>query len=133
MNSLPKLLTFAAGLAAAATGLFAQTTGTTPSIGTVPARPTTPNGSATLTPRPSAPPTEVQTLIRQFDAQREALLAQRRAELARLQNATAEERARILAEMQAAQATRQDEQRELARKIREELKVLREARRNGGG
>ncbi|MBL9203445.1 MAG: hypothetical protein JNN01_00060 [Opitutaceae bacterium] len=133
MNSLPKLLTLAAGLAAATTGLFAQTTGTTPSTGTVPVRPTTPNGSVTLTPRPSVPPTEVQTLIRQFDAQREALLAQRRAELARLQNATAEERARILAEMQAAQAARQDEQRELARKIREELKVLREARRNGGG
>ena len=134
MNALPKILSLTAGLMAASSPLFAQATVTTPTVGTVPTRPTMPNGSFNPV-RPTLPalPTEVQTLIRQFDAQRDALLAQRRAELARLQNATADERARILAEMQANQAQRQDEQRELARKIREELKALREARRNGGG
>jgi len=124
---IPKTLTLAAVLLVGSTGLFAQ------AAGTPPARPTVPVGPGPLTPRPGGMPTEVQTMIRQFDAQREALLAQRRAELAALQAANAEQRAALLAKMHEAQAARQDQQRELARKIREELKALREARKNGGG
>ncbi len=128
MNALiPKTLTLAAALLAGSTGLFAQ------AAGTPPVRPTTPVGMGLNMPRPGATPTEVQTMIRQFDAQREALLAQRRVELAALLAATAEQRAALLAKMHESQAARQDQQRELARKIREELKTLREARKNGGG
>jgi len=131
--SFPKTLTLAAALLAGSTGLFAQSAGTPSTPGTPPARPTGPLGGGLLTPRPGALPTEVQAMIRQFDAQRETLLAQRREELAKLLAATAEKREAMLAEMHKNQAARQDQQRELARKIREELKTLREARKNGGG
>jgi len=72
-------------------------------------------------------------MISQFNAQREDLLAQRRADLAALQAASAEKRADLLAKMHENQAARQVQQRELARGIREQLKALREARKNGGG
>ena len=128
MNALlPKTLTLAVALLAGTTGLFAQ------AVGTPPVRPTVPMGEGPHGPRPGALPTEVQMMISQFNAQREDLLAQRRADLAALQAASAEKRADLLAKMHENQAARQVQQRELARGIREQLKALREARKNGGG
>jgi Skp family chaperone for outer membrane proteins len=98
------------------------------------AQPTTPPAA-----RPALPtlpkitlPADLQALIQKFDAQRDVILAQRRADLEKLKNATAAERAKLLSDMKAKGMELSAEQRELARNIREELKKLRAARKTGG-
>jgi hypothetical protein len=120
---MKKLLTLVLSLVALNGALFAQPT-TAPGASARPAIPTLPK--ITL-------PADLQALIKQFDAQRDAILAQRRADLEKLKNATEAERAKVLTDMKAKGMAVSAEQRELARNIREELKKLRAARKTTGG
>ena len=124
---MKKLLTLVLSVLALKGALLAQST-------TAPAAP-----AARPAARPAMPtlpkitlPADLQALIKQFDAQRDAILAQRRADLEKLKNATEAERAKLLADMKAKGMSLSAEQRELARNIREELKKLRAARKTGG-
>ena len=78
-------------------------------------------------------PPEVGALLERFRAQSEALLAERRVLLSGMASATVEERQAAIAALRELQKGLAVEQRELARQVREELRTLREARRNGGG
>lgn len=74
----------------------------------------------------------VHALLDQFKAQRDEFMAARRALIERLRNATEEEKRAILEQLKAEQKERVAEQRALGKQIRDELKKLREERRNGG-
>lgn len=101
---------------------------------TAPSAPTAPVSRPAMPTLPKITlPADLQALIKQFDAQRDTILAQRRADLEKLKNATEAERAKLLADMKAKGIELSAEQRELARTIREELKKLRAARKTGGG
>ena len=125
---MKKILTLAFSLSVLSSALLALPTTTTapaaPSTSARPAMPTLPK--ITL-------PADLQALIKQFDAQRDAMLAQRKADLEKLKNATEAERAKLLADMKAKGMALSAEQRELARSIREELKKLRDARKKTSG
>jgi len=121
---MKKILGFVLSLLALNGALLAQSTTTAPAPATRPAMPTLPK--ITL-------PADLQALIRQFDAQRDSILARRRADLEKLKSATEAERAKLLADMKAKGLATSQEQRELAKSIREELKKLRAARKTGGG
>lgn len=76
----------------------------------------------------------VQTLLNAFDAKRDAFIAERQKLVDQLAAAkTDAERAKILEDMKKEQELRQDEQRDLAKEIRGQLKSLREQRKTGGG
>lgn len=120
---MKKLLTLVLSVLALNGALLAQSTTAPAAPAARPAMPTLPK--ITL-------PADLQALIKQFDAQRDAILAQRRADLEKLKNATEAERAKLLADMKAKGMSLSAEQRELARNIREELKKLRAARKTGG-
>lgn len=80
--------------------------------------------TATPPPRPASPATGagVQQLVSEFGEQRQDRLDQRRALLERLQAAkNEEEKKRIIAELRQQQQQRLEQQRELARQIREQL------------
>ena len=125
---MKKILTLALPLLALNGALLAQpTTTAAPAAPSTSARPTMPTmPKITL-------PADLQALIKQFDAQRDAMLAQRKADLDKLKNATEAERAKLLADMKAKGMELSAEQRELARNIREELKKLRDARKKTSG
>jgi hypothetical protein len=114
---MKKILGFVLSLLALNGALLAQSTTTAPAPAARPAMPTLPK--ITL-------PADLQALIRQFDAQRDSILE-------KLKNATAAERSKLLADMKAKGLATSQEQRELAKSIREELKKLRAARKTGGG
>ena len=123
---MKKLLTLVLSVLALNGALLAQST-------TAPAAPAAPAARPAIPTLPKITlPADLQALIKQFDAQRDAILAQRRADLEKLKNATEAERAKLLADMKAKGMSLSAEQRELARNIREELKKLRAARKTGG-
>jgi nucleoid-associated protein YgaU len=80
-------------------------------------------------------PAGLQTLITQFRTQREQLLAARQALFASLQGKTAEEKQQILAAAKEQLQTTLDEQKALAKQIREQMRQLRDEQRknNKGG
>ena len=128
-NPMKKTLALVLSILGLNAALFAQST-------TAPAAPTAPTPPTSRPAMPTLPkialPADLQNLIKQFDAQRDAFLAQRKADLDKLKNATEAERAKLLADMKAKGMELSAEQRELARNIREELKKLRAARKTGG-
>jgi hypothetical protein len=77
-------------------------------------------------------PADVQKAIDQFNAKRDAMIADRQAMLDRLKNATAEDKKAILDQMQAQQKDLLDAQRALGRQIRDELRKLRQSQPSGG-
>lgn len=77
-------------------------------------------------------PTDVQTLVDQFRAQRSALLDARRAALSGLKDATEEERRAALTALRESQREQAGTQRDLARDIRRELRDLRRDRAGSG-
>lgn len=70
---------------------------------------------------------DLQRLMSQFNARRDALIADRDALVAQLKEATAEQRKAILEKMQAQQKLALEEQRALGRQIRDEMRKLRES------
>jgi hypothetical protein len=71
----------------------------------------------------------VQGVLQKFDAQRDAMMAERKALLDKLQAAkTDAERKAILDQLKAEQKTNIDEQRALGKEIRAEMKKLRDAK-----
>jgi hypothetical protein len=83
--------------------------------------------------KPDKPaPADVQKAIDQFNAKRDAMIADRQAMLDRLKNATAEDKKAILDQMQAQQKDLLDAQRALGRQIRDELRKLRQSQPPGG-
>jgi len=76
----------------------------------------------------------VQTLLNTFDAKRDAFIAERQKLVDQLAAAkTDAERSKILEDMKKEQELRQDEQHDLAKEIRGQLKSLRDQRKTGGG
>jgi hypothetical protein len=75
----------------------------------------------------------VRTLLQDFATKREQYIAERKALIEKLKTATDAEKKQILDQLKADQQARIDEQRELAKQIRDELKKLREARKSGNG
>jgi hypothetical protein len=71
---------------------------------------------------------ELQKLIDQFSAQRDTLLADRAALLDQLKNATAEQRKAILQKAEAQQKELIEAQRALGKRIRDEMRKIRETR-----
>lgn len=125
-NPMKKTLALVLSILGLNAALFAQST-------TAPTAPTAPTSRPAMpTPPKITLPADLQALIKKFDAQRDAFLAQRKADLDKLKNATEAERAKLLADMKAKGMELSAEQRELARNIREELKKLRAARKTGG-
>ena len=95
-----------------------------------PAKPTTTPPVAAKPDKPT--PTDVKQAIDQFNAKRDAMIADRQAQLDQLKNATAEQKKAILDQMQAAQKYLLDAQRALGRQIRDELRKLRQSQPGGG-
>ncbi|PTY06308.1 hypothetical protein DB347_12805 [Opitutaceae bacterium EW11] len=81
----------------------------------------------------SAESDAVRALIKEFETKREQYISDRKALIARLQGATADERKQILEQLRTEQQSRIEEQRALAKQIREELKTLRQQRKSGNG
>ena len=78
-------------------------------------------------------PQELQDLVNQFRDQRAQFLAQRKAMFDQLKGLTAEERKAMLEQLRTQTRDELMAQRELAKQIREELRTLREQRRNNSG
>lgn len=74
--------------------------------------------------------TTVQGFLTRFEVQREQVVETRAALVERLAGATTEQRQAILGELRTEQQTRIDEQRAMAKTIRDELKKLRDTRKN---
>jgi hypothetical protein len=87
-----------------------------------PAKPTKPDVAL----KANAP--ELQKLIDQFSAQRDTLLADRAALLEQLKNATAEQRKAILEKAETQQKELIEAQRALGKRIRDEMRKIRETR-----
>jgi hypothetical protein len=76
----------------------------------------------------------VQAVLRQFDAKRDAMAAERKALIEKLNAATTEtERKAILEQLRTEKQAQADEQRALGKEIREELRKVRDQRKTGGG
>ena len=111
-SSLIKLFLAAVFAAGASLGA-AQTTSSTP-----------PADAAKLA--GTAQSTDVQKLINQFSAKRDALIADRQALVNQLKGATAEQRKAILDKMQAQEKELVDAQRALGKQLRDDLRKLRQ-------
>ena len=102
-----------------------STTGTTDKHGK--ANPHTPNEHASDVSK------AVQTVLQQFDAKRDKIIADRKALIEKLEAATTEaERKAIRAEIKAANDAQKAERAQLGKEIRDEVKNLREQRKGGG-
>lgn len=123
MKTSKRFLVLMAALLIGATGLLAQSTVTPPGMNPPTVRP---NVNASDNAK------AMQTLLKQFETQRDQFIAARKAMLDKLPGATEAERKKILDELHADQKARNDEQRALAKQIRDELKKLRDARKSGG-
>ena len=77
-------------------------------------------------------PPELQALIAQFQGQRATLLATAQALMTQLRNATPDQRRAILQQFAQDNKAALDNQRMLAKEIRDELKTLRHNRPTGG-
>lgn len=75
----------------------------------------------------SAASVDLQKLIRDFNAQRDSLLADREALLNELKNATGEQKKAILDRMETMQKDRLEAQRALGKQIRDEMRKLRQS------
>jgi hypothetical protein len=75
---------------------------------------------------------DLQMLMQQFNARRDALLATHEALLNQLKTATAEQRKAILEKMASDQKELMDAQRAMAKQMRDELRKLRQATPPGG-
>lgn len=114
-----------------ASALFAQDTGTTPPAST---KPTV--GQVLRKGMPglgvkvdlSKLPADVQTMIQDFNAQRDQLLASRKALLETLKGKTPEERKAAIEQLLASERTLLQEHRELAKEIRGKVRDLRRER-----
>tara|TARA_B110000305_G_scaffold242204_1_gene321173 strand:+ start:14315 stop:14920 length:606 start_codon:yes stop_codon:yes gene_type:complete len=91
-----------------------------------------PSADQVRIPRGVELPTDVQTLVDQFRAQRSALLDARKSALSGLKDATAEERRAALTALRESQREQAGTQRDLARDIRRELRDLRRDRAGSG-
>ncbi|MEY4939811.1 MAG: hypothetical protein RIQ93_1546 [Verrucomicrobiota bacterium] len=128
------LLTLTAGLLINSLTYAAQDT---------PAQPTTPGGTPpaavppAMTPRASQPNEKasdnakaVHVLLDQFKTQREQFIASRKVLIEKLKSATGDDRKAILDELRADQQNRVDEQRAMGKEIRDEVKKLRDRKKN---
>jgi len=115
MNKLAKLVSLSSGFLIAASGAFADPPATTPN----------PNASDNAK--------AVQKLLQDFKAKREQYIADRKALIEKLKNATEAERKQILDQLRAEQQSRIDAQRELAKALRDAAKQQRDDRKKGGG
>jgi hypothetical protein len=143
------LLAAGAALLFSATGLFAQTTTGTTTGSTTGSTSGSTTGSTTGTttgttmgkahphqvnPNSSAVAQAVQTILAKYDATRDAAMADRKALLDKLAAATTDaERAAILAELKADKQATKDAKAQLGKEIRDEIKTLRQQRKNSGG
>ena len=107
MKSSYRTLVLVGSLLVTASGAFAEST-------TPPTPPSTPNASDNAK--------AIQALHDQFKAKREQFIADRKALIAKLQGATEAERKQILEQLKAEQKNRIDEQRALAKQIRDAAK-----------
>lgn len=78
-------------------------------------------------------PTELQDMINQFREQRTTFLQERKALFEELKNMTQEQRRARIQELRTQTRLALEAQRELARQIRQELRNLRQERRNNPG
>ncbi len=116
MKSLPTLLSFVAAV------FFALPARAAESVPASPPEKTAPNPKSAPAANPGAPASGAQKMAADFGKQRDDRLDQRKALLERLRTAkTEEEKQRILSELRQQQQQRIDQQRELARQIREQL------------
>ena len=122
-NSLLKMALLAVTVTAGAA--FAQERSTRPE-GKQPSR------DQIRIPRGVELPTDVQSLVDQFRAQRTALLEARKAALAGLKDATQEERRAAFEALRESQREQVGAQRDLARELRRELRDLRRERAGSG-
>jgi len=81
----------------------------------------------------SSLPADLQTLVTTFREQRATFLAERKAMFDQLKDMTAEERKAALEQLRTQIRDELQAQRDLARQIREQLRTLREERRNNPG
>ena len=135
MKTLRSLLFVISGGCILIANLAAQSPAPQPVV--VPTMPPTPTvlipvGAPKVVPPASvtALPTDLQALIKQFETQRDTLLAQRQATIDQLKNATADQRAKILAQLQADMKAHQTELGALAKQIRQDMMDLRNTQKN---
>ena len=150
MKSQKYLLSLAAALIFGATGLLAQTSGGTTSGGTTSGTTTTTTGStdddsghsgkgrgkaAPHTPNEHASDVAkaIQAALQKFDATRDQFIADRKALLDKLAAATTEEEKKaVIDQLKADHQAEKDARKQLGKEIRDELKSLRQQRKNGG-
>jgi len=87
---------------------------------------------AAAKPEAVAASADVKKSIDQFNAKRDAMIADRQAMLDQLKTANAEQQKAILATMQAQQKDLLEAQRALGRQIRDELRKIRQSQPTGG-
>jgi hypothetical protein len=119
----PSKIVFAAGLV-----LAAATTGRSQAATT----PVTPPPSSTVTIDPSTFPPDLRDLIKQLEADRDELRTLTAALRDELQGKTPEQKAKIIEQFRQANLKLIDAQRELARQIRIEIRLLRQQRKGTG-
>lgn len=129
MNNKTRLLALGVSLMLAASGLFAAEI-VTPE----PGKPANPGSQGAIHGKGSAESAAVRGLLQDFATKREAYIAQRKALIETLKSATTDtERKAILATLREEQQARIDDQRALAKTIRDEMKALRKDRKPGSG
>jgi flagellar motility protein MotE (MotC chaperone) len=77
-------------------------------------------------------PADIQALLKQFNAKRDSMLADRQALLDQLKGATAEQRKQILEKMKAQQKDLIEAQRAIGRQLRDEMRKLQQPAAPGG-
>ncbi len=129
------------GTSTGGTSTGGTSTGGTTTGGTSTGGTTTTTGSMhgkgnphSVNPNSSAVAQAVQAILQKFDANRDQFMAERKALLAKLEAAkTDAERQAILAQLKADLQTEKDQRAQLGKEIRDELKNLRQQRKTGGG
>ncbi|HEX2613209.1 MAG TPA: hypothetical protein VHO02_06435 [Fibrobacteria bacterium] len=130
MKTTRQLLTIAGVLLLSASSVLAQGKSKDPKD---PKEPKDPPAHAGPNENASDNAKAVQLLLKGFKEKRDKVINDRKALIDQLKTASGDERQRILDELRADQKARSDEERALAKEIRDELKKLRDARKNGGG
>jgi hypothetical protein len=139
---------FVAAFLAVSTGVFGAETPASPVAPVLPpvpasAKPVAPAlppaqakqaASVPLSAKPDKPlPADVQKVMDQFSAQRDAMIADHQKLIDQLKTATAEQRAAIMAQMHEQQKGLLEAQRVLGKQIRDDLRRLRQSQPAGGG
>lgn len=129
MNNKTRFLALGASLLLVSSGLFAAD-----AVPPMPGKPANPGAQGAVHGKGSAESALVRGLLDDFATKREAYIAQRKALVETLKNASTDaERKAILATLREEQQARIDDQRALAKTIRDEMKALRKDRKAGGG